>query len=215
MDHYQVLGVPRTVDRTALHKAFRDLSKKNHPDRFPESQRTQAEKKYQTICIAFNTLKDPKLRSAYDRKLNSGRPLNPRRQVEDPQQAAKKYFDLGKQKLQERQFAQAIDMFKRANHYRPDPEGFFHQALAESEIKNNFKGAVANFQKAISMRPKVLKYHIQYIEALRRFGLNVRARTALDDAFGHFPQSEELLEIGKVLDPKKYGKGFLGGLFKR
>ncbi len=217
MDHYQLLGVPRNCDRSTLHRAFRELSKKNHPDRFAEAERASAEKRYQQIVIAFNTLKDPKLRSQYDRRLQQ----MPRSSIQaaktrvDPATLAKKYFEAGVQRFDAGQFEQAVDCFKRANHLRQDPEGYYRQALAESKINRMHRDAVANFEKAISLRPRTLKYRVGYIEALRAFGLNYKARQILEKAVEQFPGNEELLAIGRELDPKKYKQGFIGGIFGR
>ena len=217
MDHYQLLGVPKNCDRKTLHSAFRELSKKLHPDRFAEAERPHAETKYKQVVVAFNTLKDPRLRTQYDRKvkmLATKRPdSNPAN--EDPQTLAKKYFDTGITRLRSEQHDAAIECFKRANHYKEDAETTFQLAFAESKLNRFHREAVLHFQKAIAMKPDAIKYHMEFIQALRTFGLNTRAKIALDKAFEQFPRSEELLAVGQELDPKRYKSGFLGGIFNR
>jgi len=215
MDHYQLLGVPRTCDRTTLHRAFRELSKKYHPDRFAENQRSDAERRYQNIVVAFNTLKDPKLRAQYDRRLQHTSKLGGGSQPgrEDPATQAKKYFEAGNQKFDAGQFEQAVEAYRRAVHLRSDPEYIYRQACAEAKVNRMHRDSVKNFEKAIQARPRTLKYHLGYLEALRAFGLNHRARQTLDKALAQFPGNEDLLAIGQELDPKKYKQGFLGGIF--
>jgi DnaJ-class molecular chaperone len=214
MDHYQLLGVPKNCDRSMLHRAFRELSKKHHPDRFAEDQRTEAERRYQGIVVAFNTLKDPKLRAQYDRRLQH----NPQygqssRGREDPATMARKYFETGNQRFEAGQFEPAVEAYRRAVHLKADPEYLYRQACAESKVNRLHRDSVAHFESAIKARPRTLKYHLGYLEALRAFGLNHRARQVLETAVGLFPGNEDLLAIGRELDPKKYKQGFLGGIF--
>jgi molecular chaperone DnaJ len=62
-DYYEVLGVPRDADRSAIKDAFRRLALKTHPDRNKEPG---AEEKFKEIAEAYAVLYDPKKRAAYD-----------------------------------------------------------------------------------------------------------------------------------------------------
>jgi molecular chaperone DnaJ len=64
-DYYETLGVERNVDEKALKSAFRKLAMQYHPDRNPDSQ--DAESKFKEINEAYEILKDPEKRAAYDR----------------------------------------------------------------------------------------------------------------------------------------------------
>ena len=63
-DYYETLGVQRGVDEKALKSAFRKLAMKHHPDRNPDNP--EAETKFKQINEAYEVLKDPQKRSAYD-----------------------------------------------------------------------------------------------------------------------------------------------------
>jgi len=64
-DYYADLGVSRTATADEIGAAFRKLAAKYHPDRNPRDK--SAEQKFTRIAEAYNVLKDPKTREAYDR----------------------------------------------------------------------------------------------------------------------------------------------------
>ena len=63
-DYYEVLGVQKNASDSEIKKAFRNLAKDNHPDKNPNDQ--AAETRFKEINEAYETLKNPQSRSAYD-----------------------------------------------------------------------------------------------------------------------------------------------------
>ncbi|WP_075216904.1 molecular chaperone DnaJ [Mongoliimonas terrestris] len=64
-DYYDVLGVARTADEKELKSAFRKLAMQYHPDRNPGD--AAAEASFKEINEAYEVLKDPQKKAAYDR----------------------------------------------------------------------------------------------------------------------------------------------------
>jgi molecular chaperone DnaJ len=64
-DYYEVLGVPRNADEAALKSAFRKGAMKYHPDKNPGN--AEAEARFKELNEAYDVLRDPDKRAAYDR----------------------------------------------------------------------------------------------------------------------------------------------------
>lgn len=65
MDYYQLLEVSRDADDKAIKSSYRRLAMECHPDRNPGCADSEA--KFKTISHAYDCLKDPQKRAAYDR----------------------------------------------------------------------------------------------------------------------------------------------------
>ena len=63
-DYYEVLGIDRGATDQDLKSAFRKLAKKFHPDTNPGD--VDAEKNFKEVNEAYEALKDPQKRAAYD-----------------------------------------------------------------------------------------------------------------------------------------------------
>lgn len=64
-DFYEVLGVGKTAGEKELKAAYRKLAKQFHPDANPGDK--TAESKFKEINEAYDVLKDPQKKAAYDR----------------------------------------------------------------------------------------------------------------------------------------------------
>jgi molecular chaperone DnaJ len=64
-DYYDLLGLGRGADDAAIKSAYRRLAKEYHPDR--HNGCTEKEAQFKAINEAYDVLKDPQKRAAYDR----------------------------------------------------------------------------------------------------------------------------------------------------
>ena len=63
-DYYQIMGIPRDASQDDIKRAYRRLARKYHPD---VSKEPDAEKHFKEMQEAYEVLKDPEKRKAYDR----------------------------------------------------------------------------------------------------------------------------------------------------
>ncbi len=64
-DYYELLGVPRTADDKTIKAAYRKMAMDCHPDRHGGCSDKEAH--FKSISEAYDVLKDPQKRAAYDR----------------------------------------------------------------------------------------------------------------------------------------------------
>lgn len=69
-DFYETLGIPRTASDDDIKQAYRKLATQWHPDKNGGSK--EAEEKFKEIIEAYDVLRDPQKRAAYDRYGEAG-----------------------------------------------------------------------------------------------------------------------------------------------
>ena len=66
-DYYEILGVPPTASSEEVRQRYRFLAQAYHPDKFPDPQhKSEAEGTFKAVQEAYQTLSNPRRRTAYD-----------------------------------------------------------------------------------------------------------------------------------------------------
>jgi curved DNA-binding protein len=92
-DYYEILGVPRGADADEVKLAYRKLARKYHPD---VSKEKNAENKFKELQEAYEVLRDPEKRAAYD---HLGRDYRTGQQFRPPPDWAQRFGHTGSQRF--------------------------------------------------------------------------------------------------------------------
>ena len=92
-DYYEVLGVSRGADAEAVKRAYRKLARKYHPD---VSKEKNAESKFKELQEAYEVLRDPDKRAAYD---HLGRDYRTGQQFRPPPDWSQRFGHSGSQRF--------------------------------------------------------------------------------------------------------------------
>jgi len=92
-DYYDVLGVTRGAEADEVKRAYRKLARKYHPD---VSKEKNAENKFKEVQEAYEVLRDPDKRAAYDQL---GRDYRPGQQFRPPPDWTQRFGQTGSQRF--------------------------------------------------------------------------------------------------------------------
>jgi curved DNA-binding protein len=92
-DYYEILGVTRGADADEVKLAYRKLARKYHPD---VSKEKNAENKFKELQEAYEVLRDPEKRAAYD---HLGRDYRTGQQFRPPPDWSQRFGHTGSQRF--------------------------------------------------------------------------------------------------------------------
>jgi curved DNA-binding protein len=92
-DYYEILGVGRAADADEVKRAYRKMARKYHPD---VSKERNAEEKFKEVQEAYEVLRDPEKRAAYDQL---GRDYRTGQQFRPPPDWAQRFGQQGGQRF--------------------------------------------------------------------------------------------------------------------
>jgi CheY-like chemotaxis protein len=120
---FEVLGVATDADDTEVRRAYVDLAKRTHPDRYSgrsEAVRRLAEEIFGRVSQAHQTLAVESAREEYRMQLVHGARIEAELDEGRRALAAEQQFQKGMQSLRGRGFGEAFQCFKRAVELYPD-----------------------------------------------------------------------------------------------
>jgi curved DNA-binding protein CbpA len=201
-NYYQILGVPKNAPEEEIKKAYFQLARKFHPDRFdrfiPQQSRDQIEDVFDKITKAYRTLTSQEQRKEYDAKggpsrEEGGRDLTKKADIKFRQ--AKTLYSQGRYEDALILLEDVLQLKRnKADHY-------LLMAMTESKIPSFRKKAEEHFLKAAELEPWNPEGHVGLGVLYKQEGLLTKAakqfQKALEIDSDHEVARRELEAMGK------------------
>jgi len=227
-DHYEVLEITKQATANEIKTAYYQLAKKYHPDRYRQPEyndlRSQLETLFSRISQAYDTLREPPSRAAYDEKMKRSAkspqaPEPPRaasgrlsesirveaesKPVSSSKRGSRPLSQADQPPSQAASEAPVVDISQPPRNTPPGQtaEHYFQQGRARFDRKE-YHAAVHLLREAIKLDPSKPQYHFHLGNALMR---NPRTRR---EAEQHLTRAAELDPINAQIRVK------LGQLYK-
>ena len=206
-NYYQILNVPRTSIEDDIKKAYFNLARRFHPDRFDRevqaAYRDQIDEVFDAITNAYRTLINKEKRKIYDASAGAAH-------VEEPQDILKRAdikFRQGKTLYEQERYDDAVVLLEEAVRLRKNKGDFYLLlAMAESKIPAYRKKAEEDFLKAISLESWNPEGYVGLGFLYKNEGLLTKAskqfQKALETDPDHKLAQQELQQIKKGARPK-------------
>lgn len=198
-DHYLVLNVKPVSSADEIRKAYRDLSKKYHPDLNP-GMKAASDDKMKELVAAYSVLNDKAKRKEYDNQ-----PVFQFRRFAKGREKPKK-GDFGKPKHKKQSFlSKFLETFKRKGDGKkggPDPKQadvHFMLGLSMSETEQFLPQAKEEFKKALEYDATHLEATYNLALALYKIGEFDEARFGLQDVLKLSPNDQHAKHVLRLL----------------
>jgi len=210
---YQILNVPRTASEETVKKAYFQMARRFHPDRFGQDVAREYKKQiddvFDAITNAYRTLSHKALRTAYDAK--SAPP--PQEDAQSAARMAEIKFRQGKTLYGQERYNEAVSYLREAIRDKKDKGDYYLLlAMAEAKVPGYVKKAEEDFLKAISMEPWNPEAYVGLGMLYRDEGLKAKALKMFEKAVQTDPEHVAAREAFDELSGGGKKKG-LKGLF--
>ncbi len=213
-DHYEILGLQKTATSADVRKAYAQIARERHPDRFSDPvERERAQEFFKDATAAFNALSNDRSRSEYDKLIAKPIPRTP----ED--QAHQAYED-GMEQAKRGDLVAAAESFRQAAYLMPR-EARNHAALGRVLARDprTARESVNALEEATRLDPANPQSFVDLALAYQAQGLTLRARKAAETAHLLAPSDPTVNRLVAELmppdDPEPGREGGLRGFLRR
>jgi tetratricopeptide (TPR) repeat protein len=238
-NHFELMGIERTATEAQVKEAYFRLAKRFHPDVHHGESLTDLRDQLEALFIklgqAYETLKNPKTREAYEARLPrdkaTGRALpgppepEPPPPPPDPEAIARQAEeDIRKAEkfIEQEKYWDAIQLLDTAIPLAKNPKLIArgHIAMAKAKLKNPkwVKEAETTLKELLRIDPKHVEAHFMLGSIYKAGGLKTRSESMFRKVLELQPDHEGAMsEMGSipVESPSPDAGGTEGGLFKK
>ena len=212
MTFYQILDIPRTASEEDVKKAYFQMARRFHPDRFERKLTTEYKNQidvvFDAITNAYRILSNKDARRVYDAKSGSSATQE---DVQDSFRKAEIKFRQGKTLHGQGRFNEAITYLEEAIRVRKDKGDYFLLlAMVESKLPPYVKKAEQDFLKAIQLEPWNPEGFVGLGLLYKAEGLQTKAIRQFEKALEADPDHFTALEALEELTGSAKKKGIRG-----
>ncbi len=226
VDYYTVLEISNSASEEQIRKAYYRLAKKYHPDRHRgkggRDVETKLEALFMKIGEAYDTLHDSNKRFDYDQSILKCAAMRDSGTLPEHatlEQVARTQFKEGMRFYLEKDFWNAVQLFRRAIEASPveNSEHYRYLALALSQNPKWGKEAERYFLMAIQLEPFSPDLRLLLGRLYRQSGMNRRAENQFEEALRLEPGNIAIkTELGDLRGSgEQPGGSFIKGLFRK
>jgi curved DNA-binding protein CbpA len=193
-NYYEILGVPRSAGSAEIRKAYLQLARDRHPDRFTDPvEKQRAHDFFAEMTTAFNTLTNEANRREYDQGID--RPV-----PQSPSEIAADAYTRGLASAEAGQYEDALTLLQTAVHHAPE-DARYHAALGQflGKLKGKERDAIQSLERASQMAPTVAQHHADLAILFDRLGLRLRSQRAIEAALRLAPRDAQVRRIASQL----------------
>jgi tetratricopeptide (TPR) repeat protein len=214
MTLYQILDIPKTASEEDIKKAYFQMARRFHPDRFDRKivadYKAQIDEVFDGITNAYRVLSNKESRRVYDAKAG---PAATQEDVQDTFRKADTKFRQGKTLHGQGRYDEAIAYLEEAVRIRRDKGDYYLLlAMCESKLPTYVKKAEQDLLKAIQLEPWNPEGYVGLGLLYKAEGLQTKAIKQLEKALeaepDHASAREALEELTGV--PKKTSRPLFG-----
>lgn len=195
-DYYQLLGVTPQASALEIRQAYAKLAREQHPDRFTDPEAKQkAQRAFQDITTAFNTLASPKSREEYDQQRDKPVPRT-------PEEIAAAAYERSQAALEAGELQEAVTLLHTAVHHAPGQVSYqlaLGRALAKAAGPQAAREAVQVLERVTQVAPQNASAFAELAGVLARQGLKLRAQKALEVALRLAPRDAKIARLAAEL----------------
>jgi curved DNA-binding protein CbpA len=193
-DYYQLLGITPSATAQEIRQAYMRLARDKHPDRFSDpAQKQQAQRLFQDITTAFNTLQNPRSRQEYDETRHRPQPAT-------PAEIARDAFERGQAAVEAGQLEEAVTLLRTAVHH-DSGQAAYHAALGRvlAQVPQLAREAVQVLERATQLSPSSAGAFADLAVVLARQGMRLRAQKAIEAAHRLAPRDARIARLAAEL----------------
>ena len=189
-DYYEILGVSRGASVDEIRKAYFQIARDRHPDRFTDpGERRQAEEAFTQATAAFNTLGNRQARAEYDAAL-ARPPAGP------PEEQARQAFERALAAEKASQNGEALELLRTATHFAPE-QARYHEALGRILARDPrmARQAAESLERAARLDPRNAGAQLALARLYQAQGMQIRSRKAAEAAVRLAPHDPEVARV--------------------